>query len=602
VIDSGQMPRVLILLLSFGLLGSAADKDPWIKVTSTNFELFTTAGERAGRDLIKHFEQVHSFFIKGFGMGIDPSRKARVILFRNEKEYDPYRPSESAAAFFHPGEHRDFIVMNNSIDNARPVAVHELTHLLVHQLGLDLPPWLNEGLAEVYSNLEPRGSQIMVGRDIPGRMRTLATEKWIDLRTLLAADRSSPYYNEKARAGMFYAESWKLVHMLQLHPDYRKGFGQLLKALGKQDPETAFLLAFGKSLDQVEHDLQTYLSNGTISAVLFDVQLPKSIDAPVIEAGAALPARLALAEMLSNTWGRAAQAGEAYSAIEHDYPNRWEVAEAMGLFAWHERKLEDAAQHFAKAEEMGCQDGVMFLLWGRVLGFSNRSRDAVAALGKAARLMPESTEVQLEYGNALVRNGNWGAAVGALRTVDVKKVPPSGMWRYRYNLAYGLYKLGETAAAKEQAAKARTFATSVRDTSSLDQLVAALDRPSRGPAGSQAVMEARPAEEAAGEPPRLLRREPARTAVAEGPPMPSVQGTLENMECGTVARLHVRVDGMVKIFIISDPNKITIVSGSGQAVSLECGIQKQPASVRVEYQAVPGEGGSAGLVRSLEFK
>src|SRR5438270_14061952 len=106
--------------------------------------------------------------------------------------------------------------MNNSVSESLPLAVHELTHLMVHQLGLDLPPWLNEGLAELYSNLEPTGSKIRVGRDIPSRMRTLAEEKWIDLRSLLAVDHNSPIYNEKSRAGIFYAESWKLVHMLHL--------------------------------------------------------------------------------------------------------------------------------------------------------------------------------------------------------------------------------------------------------------------------------------------------------------------------------------------------------------------------------------------------
>ena len=69
----------------------------------------------------RHFEQVHSFFWQRFKTGIDPTRKARVILFRTEKEYEAYRPNEFAAAFYHPGEYHDFIVMNNSVnDSGRP--------------------------------------------------------------------------------------------------------------------------------------------------------------------------------------------------------------------------------------------------------------------------------------------------------------------------------------------------------------------------------------------------------------------------------------------------------------------------------------------------
>jgi len=85
----------------------------------------------------------------------------------------------------------------------------------------------------------------------------------------------------------------------------------------------------------------------------------------------------------------------------------------------------------------------MFLLWGRVLGYANRTGDAVIALGNASKIMHESDDVQLEFGNALVRNGNWGSGVAVLRTVNAKKVPASVMWRYYYNLAYALYKIGD---------------------------------------------------------------------------------------------------------------------------------------------------------------
>src|SRR4051812_8616260 len=192
------------LLLLAAAVTSAADKDPWIRVSSANFDLFTTASERAGRDLTKHFEQIHSFFVQSFGLGIDPGRKARVILFKNEKEYEAYRPNQVAAAFFHGGEYHDYIVMYNGLEQGRPVAVHELAHLMIHQLGQELPVWINEGLAEFYSNLEPRGNQIIVGRDIPHHMRTLAGGKYFDLRAVLTADHKSPMYNEKAQTPLFY--------------------------------------------------------------------------------------------------------------------------------------------------------------------------------------------------------------------------------------------------------------------------------------------------------------------------------------------------------------------------------------------------------------
>lgn len=572
--------RAAVLLL-FALSAVAAVKDPWLRITTTHFELFTTAGERAGRDLVKQFEQVQSFFEQRFKKGIDPTRRARVILFRSEKEYEPYKPNQVAAAFYHPGEYRDFIVMTNSLNDSGSVAVHELTHLMVHQLAQELPVWLNEGLAELYRNLQPRGGKIMVGKDIPAHLYTLRQEKWIPLRTLLAADRESPLYNSKSGAGMFYAESWKLVHMLHLHPAYESRLIDLLRALRISDPEAAFRTAYGKSLDAVEQDLRNYLSGNSINTFLFDIQLSKSIDAPEVEAGAELPARLAVAEMLSGERGKLDQAQAAYAEIAKEYPDRWEVEEALGLFAWQKRNLADADSHFKRAESLGSKDPNTFLLWGRVLVYAGRWPEAVAVLSKTARMLPESDQVQLEYGSALLRNGNFGTALAALRSV--KKVSAADAWRFYYDLAYATYRLSDTVGAKAIVAKARPFAETPAETRSLDQLEAAL---SRSPTGKSEEESAQP---------RLVRR----TAT---PDFSAVDGALEEMECGRLARLHVRVEGVVKIFLIPDPRGVSIRSGTGEVVALDCGKLATPRLLRLEYQAAPEASGATGIVRSLEFK
>src|SRR5713101_7266932 len=111
----------------------AADADPWLRMKSANFELFTTAGERSGRDLIRHFEQVRSFFVQAFQLRGPGARPAQVIAFRSEKEYEPYRPNRFATAFFQGGAAHDFIVMQSASREHYAVAVHEYTHLLVRQ-------------------------------------------------------------------------------------------------------------------------------------------------------------------------------------------------------------------------------------------------------------------------------------------------------------------------------------------------------------------------------------------------------------------------------------------------------------------------------------
>jgi hypothetical protein len=165
--------RAAFLLALACCAAPAGQRDPWVRIASANLELFTTGGERSGVDLLKHFEQVRSFFTQAFGSRLVAGKPVRLIAFHSEKEYRLYRPNELATAFYQPGTEHDFIVMENGAPDHYDVAVHEFTHLMIHQSNLAVPVWLNEGMAELYSNLAPMGSKIVVGNVIAGRAQTL---------------------------------------------------------------------------------------------------------------------------------------------------------------------------------------------------------------------------------------------------------------------------------------------------------------------------------------------------------------------------------------------------------------------------------------------
>lgn len=472
------MTRAVRLLAVACFALQAANQDPWLRITSANFELFTTAGERSGRDLIKHFEQVRSFFIQAFGARLALGKPARIIAFRSEKEYRPYRPNEFATAFYQPGAEHDFIVMQSGSGDHYDVAVHEFTHLLIHQSSQPVPVWLNEGMAELYSNLAPAGSKIVVGKLIAGRVQTLLREKWIDLRVLVAVDHTSPLYRERPQAGMFYAESWALVHMLNLDTAYRPQFRAMVEALKDGDTAAAFERAYGKPIERVQEDLRAYLTGNTINAAVFDIQLPKAVDSPRIEPGAGLSARLALAELLANYRGKLEQARAAYEQLARDYPKRWEVEEGWAQYSWRQRKNDDALRHFARAAELGCRHAGMFIDYARILEYSQRdqnaNQDAVAALQTAIRLDPTLEEAHFELGLAYVRVTRYADAMGELQ--QVKKVNPAQASRYFYNLAYASYRMGDAAKARAFLEKGRPYATNPEEAAQLDRLQHALDR------------------------------------------------------------------------------------------------------------------------------
>jgi len=460
------------------MLLPAAAADPWLRIQSPNFELFTTTGERNGRDLVQHFEQVRAFFAEAFGSQPTAARPARIIVFRNDKEYEPYRPNQSASAFYQPGIDHDFIVMRNAA-GLEDVAVHEFTHLLVGQSGQTIPIWLNEGLAELYSNLEPRGRQIIVGKPIRGRVQALTSEQWIPLRTVLAADRTSPFYQEKSRAGMFYAESWMLVHMLVLSREYRPKLHVLLNSLkenGIRDESGARSLmnAYDKSVDSIERDLRSYMSATTLAAAVFDAPETKTDAEVQVDRNAGYQARLALAELTAVTPDKITQARAAYRRLQQDYPNHWEVEQAMGDLDLRERRNSEAAEHFAVAVELGAKSPRMYIRYAKALSLTNRDDQAIKALRTAVQNDPGLDEARFELGVALVRTGDFRSA--AEEFGKIKKLGPDQASRFYYSFAYASYKLGDRTRARTLIREARNYTKNPEEIAALDKLSDALGR------------------------------------------------------------------------------------------------------------------------------
>ena len=113
--------------------------------------------------------------------------------------------------------------------------------MYLQHAGLNFPPWLNEGIAELYSTLKPLGDKVIVGNLIVGRVQALHTERWVPLAVILSAGHDSPHYNEKNKAGSLYNEGWALVYMLALNQAHRRKFNALLNTIANGSPSVMAL-------------------------------------------------------------------------------------------------------------------------------------------------------------------------------------------------------------------------------------------------------------------------------------------------------------------------------------------------------------------------
>ncbi len=611
---ASSIGRFAAAVLASVITASAATAaEQWLKLTSSHFELYTTAGEKKGREAILYFEQVRDFFGRASG-NRKPITTApvRIIAFRSDKEYKPYRINESAEAFYLDGYDRDYIVMRAITQENYPVAVHEFTHLLVKHSGIEIPIWLNEGLADVYSSMKPLGKKVLVGSLIPGRFYFLQQNKWMPLDALTSVDAKSPYYNEKNRVGIFYSESWALVHMLLLSPKYRPQFNKFLAAMSSGLPASAaFWQTYAETPAQVQKDLEQYMSGTQFSGVLFDVTLEKSAEEPDIEPAPALESGMALADLLALT-SKGEAAKEAYESLAKESPKSWEVEAGLAELAWRAKNPEEARKHFARAAELGSTNPRLYFDYAMVLREADEKESAaIPALQKAVALDPDYQDAHYYLAFCLLSDGKYQEAVDHFKKVKHIKVEQA--FSYYHAIAYADYQLEKWDDAQKAAEGARKYARQVPDIASADDMLRALSQEHERRATIAQQLAALAAEQAAGprgagepvaaaEKPRQLISRPDGPDAA--PATPSVVGRLRQVDClGKMVRLHIAAAGQKQMALaIVDPERVTIKGAEGGTADLTCGEQKGKLVI-VEYRSrQDARLGTIGDVRSIEFQ
>jgi Flp pilus assembly protein TadD len=589
---------LLCAILALFLRGPLAAADQWIKLATPHFELYTTAGEKKGREAILYFEQVRSFFLEASQSKHASEFPVRIVAFRGEKQYQPYRINEFATAYYTHGRNRDYIVMQDIASEHYPLAIHEYTHLIIEHTGLKPPPWLNEGLAELYSTLTPVGKKAAVGDVTPGRAQTLQTNKWIPLDVLTSADHKSPLYNERDHAGMFYAESWALTHMLYFSPDYRPRFAAFLAAASSgKTTEEACRTVFGKRLGEVEIALREYLKRDRFYRAVYDIKLEKSAEDPNVSEASAFESGVVLADLLALTH-KTDEARSAYQQLAASNPDKPEVEESLGYLAWQSGNSQAARDHFAKALAAGtksaqmCYDYAMLARYG-----PDAVKNAGPGFQRALELKPDYLEARLQFGLMLVNARDYPQAIAQLR--QLKKVDEEqAQWLFPA-LAFAYLQAGDKENARENAGLAKKWAKTPEQIERAYAVLQALEP-------KKTVAQAAPA-------PRMQRTERSEfQAVEQGPPtnpfvekddqMSHVEGIAQRLDCsGKAARFHVLVGKTAMIFEIPDPDRVLITHSGELKHEFLCGAQSL-YHVAVDYAVLPdAKKGLAGIVRGLEF-
>jgi tetratricopeptide (TPR) repeat protein len=453
--------RFLAVFLALFIIAPAAlpaDSD-WLRLRGTHTELLTDAGDKDGRRALNRLEQIRAIMPSAGSDGDHGSgRELRVVLFNSEKEFREYTPNQTTSGLYQSGLERDYIVTYAGGELPR-VVTHEFVHFLLHQSPAPLPRWFEEGTAELYSNTQINTKRVRIGKELEAHMNLLLARPWLTA-SQLAADRPAGVpereQDQEQAESMFYAESWALVHMLNLSPNYRDNMPRfvMLLAEGTEGSE-AFRTAFGRDFARALADLPGYLKK--IRSVQLDIPPPAPFVAPQAEPISEVEAGLLRAD-LSLRRGLAEKARGLFEQIAREHPDSATAQAGLGMLAMTQNRPGDARRYLEKAIQLDDKDATIlfeYALLERDAGAGNeRVREL---LEKVVALNPKFGEAQLLLGVRATDDGRYDRAIAYLH--DAARLMPrqSYVW---HALAYAQQKLGNYPEALDAAQRAvRTAST-----------------------------------------------------------------------------------------------------------------------------------------------
>lgn len=452
-------------------------ENKWVSVRTKHFRLIGDASEKSMRKAAIRMEQFRTAFQTLFSRAkFNDAIPMTVVVFRDEVSYKPFLPEykgkkrENIAGYFVPNRDINYITINAEIldEQLYPLATifHEYTHLILDANLKNIPAWIHEGLAEYYETLkvDEDGKKVIIGSPQSYHALLLREKQLIPLKELFAVDHSSKSYNEGDRVGIFYAESWALMHFLlqaengkyaKLLPTF---MGQLTDGV---DPEEAFTKTFQMPLKQMEEQLDQYVRRFTMPVVTYSFGKPLVTDAEIaVEPLSEADRWFHLGDLMLHirrfdTCREYLQRG---LAIAPDSPT---LNGSMGTLHLRQNRYSDAVSSLKKATASPNASAVLHFLLAEALLQANDPKtsdkfpaevvsEMRAELAKAAELSPDFPETYRLHAYLEQRAGSLDEALKIIRK-GVLLAP--GREQFQLDLARILVKRNKVEASDHKFAR-----------------------------------------------------------------------------------------------------------------------------------------------------
>ena len=246
----------------------------WKRLPSTHF---TIVGNSAAKDMAQLAVQLETFVavLQQMLPGLDLASPVPtyVVALKDRDAYNAFQVRNArgkrvklVAGYFSAGPDAVFMVMpwGGKDDGALRVVLHEFTHFASTRNVSALPAWISEGIAEFYStfHIDEARNVAVVGEPPRDRLPWLYLIPLMPLDRLTGAPSASVFAADEKSIGLFYAQSWALVHYFFAgnRGARTKQIGVYVRALAAGAPrDAAFTKAFGGTYEQLYKELFEYI-------------------------------------------------------------------------------------------------------------------------------------------------------------------------------------------------------------------------------------------------------------------------------------------------------------------------------------------------------
>jgi tetratricopeptide (TPR) repeat protein len=189
----------------------------WIRLRSARFDVISSANDVRTRDIAADLDTLASALMRANPRFAPAATPATVFVFEKRRESQPYfdllfarENARATGAYIRHGGGGTMFVDASTRGRFERTAMHELVHDLLRQQDVAPPLWLEEGLAEYFSNAEVRKGRVTAGVPIREHQALLKQKPPMPLAQLFALTADSP----AGASSAFYAQSWAAVEYL----------------------------------------------------------------------------------------------------------------------------------------------------------------------------------------------------------------------------------------------------------------------------------------------------------------------------------------------------------------------------------------------------